>query len=184
MTLATACTTTLRDGRTVLLRPALPEDAAAIIRYMIGMLPECRNHVLTLAEEFTVTEAEQAQKNRTRTAAGGVLLLAEHDGEVVATLSCESPGRKRWHHVGHVGMASRRAWWGSGIGTAMMRWLIDWAAAHPKIHKLSLSVFADNQRTISLYRRFGFEEEGRQIRETQREPGVFVDDILMARFVK
>lgn len=81
-------------------------------------------------------------------------------------------------------MSARRAWWGSGVGSAMMAWLIDWAEVHPTITKLSLAVYADNERAIRLYRRFGFVEEGRPVLQTQREPGEFVDDVLMYRFVK
>jgi RimJ/RimL family protein N-acetyltransferase len=50
------------------------------------------------------------------------------------------------------------------------------------IEKLSLAVFAENQRAIALYKSCGFVEEGRRKGEF-RVGGRAVDDLLMARWV-
>jgi RimJ/RimL family protein N-acetyltransferase len=42
-------------------------------------------------------------------------------------------------------------------------------------------VFAHNARAVALYRKFGFEEEGRRLREYRFADGSWRDDILMAR---
>jgi RimJ/RimL family protein N-acetyltransferase len=47
------------------------------------------------------------------------------------------------------------------------------------LHKLSLSVFAQNEAAIALYGRFGFLEEGRRIKHYRRASGELWDSVEM-----
>jgi RimJ/RimL family protein N-acetyltransferase len=47
------------------------------------------------------------------------------------------------------------------------------------LHKLSLSVFAHNAAAIALYRKFGFVEEGRRVKQYRRSSGELWDVIDM-----
>jgi len=170
---------TLRDGRKVILRPAVPEDAQAMLDFMHEMLPESQRYIMTTPDEFKLTLEQENDFLRSRIKVGGTLLLAMKGPDVVGSLGCDPGGRQRIAHVGAFGIALRESWRGVGLGRAMLTHLIAWAQAHPTITKLSLQVFADNARAIALYRKFGFIEEGRLAKSTQREPGVFVDDLVM-----
>jgi putative acetyltransferase len=50
------------------------------------------------------------------------------------------------------------------------------------LRKIELLVRATNGRAISLYKRFGFAEEGRFRDRVSTSDGQFVDDIAMAWF--
>jgi ribosomal protein S18 acetylase RimI-like enzyme len=52
------------------------------------------------------------------------------------------------------------------------------------LEKIKLSVIATNERAIGLYKRFGFQEEGRRLRELKYSNGSYADTILMARIVR
>ncbi len=65
----------------------------------------------------------------------------------------------------------------------MMASLIEWAEANPIIEKLGLSVFADNERALHIYRTMGFDEEGRRLGEYRMEDGTLRDDVLLYRMV-
>ncbi len=100
--------------------------------------------------------------------------VAVQGGEVVGHIHVE---RSR-HGFGDLGMAVAKEWRGRGVGSALMAAAIDWAAAQG-LHKLSLEVFPDNQRAIALYRKFGFVEEGRLVKQYRRQSGELWDAIQM-----
>jgi ribosomal protein S18 acetylase RimI-like enzyme len=75
-------------------------------------------------------------------------------------------------------MAVAREWRGRGIGTALMGAAIEWARS-AGLHKLSLSVFAHNTAAIAVYRKVGFVEEGRRVKQYRRSSGELWDAIDM-----
>jgi ribosomal protein S18 acetylase RimI-like enzyme len=79
---------------------------------------------------------------------------------------------------GEIGMAVARDWRGRGVGTTLIAASIAWARERG-LHKLSLSVFAHNERAISLYRKVGFVEEGRRVKQYRRASGELWDAIEM-----
>lgn len=73
---------------------------------------------------------------------------------------------------------------GAGLGRAMMVAAIGWARDHPRIERLVLEVYADNQVARRLYESLGFVVEGRREREIRMGPGDYRDDLIMALAVK
>jgi putative acetyltransferase len=57
-------------------------------------------------------------------------------------------------------MAVRSDFHGKGVGSALMRALVDLAHNWLNASQLELHVFTDNERAIALYRKHGFEVEG------------------------
>jgi putative acetyltransferase len=62
-----------------------------------------------------------------------------------------------------------------------MQAICDYADRWAQVLRLELTVFADNDRAIALYRRFGFVEEGRHRGFAMRD-GRYVDALAMARW--
>ncbi len=94
--------------------------------------------------------------------------------EVVGSLHVEqSP-----FGFGEIGMMVARDWRGRGIGSALVAAAIDWGREQG-LHKLTLSVFPHNEAAIGLYRKFGFVEEGRRVRQMRRANGELWDLIEM-----
>jgi RimJ/RimL family protein N-acetyltransferase len=104
------------------------------------------------------------------------------DGTLVAVAQAEIIGslhvdRSRFG-FGEIGMAVARDWRGHGVGSALLAASVEWAREN-QLHKLSLSVFPHNERGIALYRRFGFVEEGRRVKQIRRSSGELWDTIEM-----
>ena len=88
-----------------------------------------------------------------------------------------------------IGIANRSARLGIGIldparlgqclGTEAIRLALDWGFDHLDLHRVSLTVLADNARAIAAYTRCGFTVEGR-FRDTLVRDGKWHDDLLMA----
>ncbi len=69
---------------------------------------------------------------------------------------------------------------GKGIGTALLRELVDASDNWLGIKRLELVVFAENAPAIHLYEKFGFEQESVH-RSYAFKCGSYVDAIGMAR---
>jgi ribosomal protein S18 acetylase RimI-like enzyme len=101
-------------------------------------------------------------------------LVAVAGAEIIGSLVLE-PSR---HGFGEIGMAVAREWRGRGVGSALLAAAIEWARDRG-LHKLSLGVFAHNTAAIELYRKFGFVEEGRRIKQYRRASGELWDAVEM-----
>ena len=69
---------------------------------------------------------------------------------------------------------------GQGVGTALMQAMCDYADRWMGVLRIELTVYADNAAAIALYRKFGFEIEGRHRGYAMRD-GRYVDAFAMAR---
>jgi RimJ/RimL family protein N-acetyltransferase len=104
------------------------------------------------------------------------------DGTFVAVAGDEIVGslhvQASPHGFGELGMSVAREWRGRGVGSALIAAAIEWARERG-LHKLSLGVFAHNEAGIALYRKFGFVEEGRRVKQYRRQSGELWDSIEM-----
>ncbi|KAI0050429.1 acyl-CoA N-acyltransferase [Auriscalpium vulgare] len=53
---------------------------------------------------------------------------------------------------GRVSIALRKEWWGRGVGTELMQWLVAHGFRELGMRRISLMVLADNARALALYR--------------------------------
>jgi ribosomal protein S18 acetylase RimI-like enzyme len=101
-------------------------------------------------------------------------LVAVAGDEFVGLLHLE-PNR---HGYAELGMLVAREWRGRGVGSALLAAAVE-RAREDGYHKLSLEVFPHNRAGIALYRKFGFVEEGRKVRQYRRSSGELWDAIVM-----
>jgi RimJ/RimL family protein N-acetyltransferase len=101
-------------------------------------------------------------------------VVAVADGRVIGMLHVEVSR----FGFGDLAMLVDRPWRGLGVGSALLRAGIQWARDRG-LHKLCLEVFERNTAAIALYRKSGFAEEGRRVRQYRRASGEFWDSIVM-----
>ena len=110
-------------------------------------------------------------------------LVAVVDEQIVAMATDVTfPQRPRRRHAGTIGISVHEEWQGKGVGTVLMRALVDLADNWLNLTRLELEVYADNQAAIHLYKRFDFEEEG-ILRQHAFRDGQYVDSIVMGRLL-
>ena len=85
--------------------------------------------------------------------------VAVADGAVVGWCGVQPVHGQARAHVGMLGMGLLPSVRGQGIGQSLMRVTVDAAFAFG-FSRIELSVRADNERAIALYRRLGFMHEG------------------------
>ena len=108
-----------------------------------------------------------------------LLIGAFVDERLVGTAGLHRSGGRR-RHVAGLGMGVADDLTGKGIGTALLRELLDAADNWLDIKRIELTVFHDNETAIRLYERHGFEREGLHRAFAYRD-GAYVDAIAMAR---
>jgi ribosomal protein S18 acetylase RimI-like enzyme len=106
-------------------------------------------------------------------------LVAVSDGEVVGYIRLKR-GEGLGSHVGEIStVAVRPDFQMRGIGGQLMEEVLEVADGFG-LRRLRLTVHEDNDIAIRLYRRMGFEIEGRE-REAVRREGRFIDLLIMGR---
>jgi putative acetyltransferase len=99
--------------------------------------------------------------------------------EVVGHLALdimENPGG----HVATFGIGVSAEKHGRGVGSALMREMVNLCDNWLRIERIELTVFVDNAPALTLYQKFGFEIEGTGKRFALRN-GEYVDAYFMAR---
>ncbi len=83
-------------------------------------------------------------------------------------------------HCGSLGMGVAVSWQGKGVGSMLLAAALDVADNWMNLRRVELTVYADNEAAIGLYRKFGFETEG-LMRDYAVRDGRWVDTLAMAR---
>jgi RimJ/RimL family protein N-acetyltransferase len=170
---------TTKDNRTVWLRPAVEDDAEAIIR-AVDMVAREGRYFLRSRFEHGV---EQERAFLTQTAEqGNLFLLALLDDLLVGWVTLFRAPHEFRRHTAELGIGVLRAYRGIGIGEVLMDQALRWAAGQG-IEKVTLGVRAGNERAQALYHKLGFVEEGCRVRDVKDQNGRYDDTIEMSYFV-
>ena len=108
-------------------------------------------------------------------------LVAVADGRVVGAAGLHPAGNSlRRSHVRMLGIGIGAEFQGRGVGRLLIARLLHWADNWAGVLRVELTVHADNDRAITLYRATGFVEEGRHVAYALKD-GRYVDALCMAR---
>jgi RimJ/RimL family protein N-acetyltransferase len=163
----------------IAVRQAGPDDAARIIA---GIETVCAEGVYFVTERFLSDAQWEAALYQPDTVPDHLLTIAEVDGQFAGSGNLfPGPEGRKDRHVANLGIYVLKPFRGQGAGTALMRWMINWAMTIG-LRKVTLSVLATNHLAIHLYRKFGFDVEG-VLRQQYRIGNDYVDSVLMARFL-
>ncbi|KAF1042464.1 MAG: L-amino acid N-acetyltransferase AaaT [Herbaspirillum frisingense] len=155
------------------IRSSRPEDAEGVMA--LASLPGFRFGTLRLPHQTL----EQTRNWLATETPDSMHLLAVLDGKVIGQAGLRRFAGRRAHAAG-LGLGVHDDYLGRGVGSALMRELVDVADKWLDIRRLELTVFTDNAAAITLYRKFGFEVEGTHRAYAFRD-GRHVDALAMAR---
>lgn len=160
------------------LRRASPDDAPAFARFMAD--ESVFGGLMQLPYPDEAAWRQRLAPNADPSYPG-LHLVALIDGEVVgsAGLHVSSPALRRRHAM-TLGIGVAVPAQGKGVGSALLRGLLDYADRWAGVLRVELTVWADNARAIGLYERFGFAHEGRH-RAWGLRAGRYEDALCMAR---
>jgi putative acetyltransferase len=101
---------------------------------------------------------------------------------VIGVVGLTISASPRMRHSGSMGIMVHKDYQNNGIGTALMRAIMDIADNWLMLVRVELSVFEDNERAIHLYEKFGFKKEGLKRYATIRN-GKYENEYIMARIL-
>jgi len=165
-----------------IIRKAVKSDAKELIEYL---------NIIGGESDFLTFGAGQFEKNveqeeefllSTSKKKNALFIIAEIDGRIVGNLNFSAGPRERTAHTGEFGISVLKEHWGIGIGEELLKYLINWSKASGIIRKINLKVRTDNTKAISLYKKFGFVEEG-LIKRDFLINGKFYDSLLMGLLI-
>ena len=148
----------LKDGRRAILRPVLPQDAQAEQAFVTAMTPQTRHrrfHVPIRELGPRLLQALTQIDYRSHVAI--VAHAAPHRGlfeEPAIVADARYALLDGNPHEAEFAIAVADEWQGVGLGTAMMRFLLDHARSCG-VRRLAGDVLHDNERMLATVRRLG-----------------------------
>lgn len=155
------------------IRPLAMSDVEAI--HLIQLQPEVLPFILSVP----TLRLSEVEKRFQELGPNDHRLVAERDGHVIGLVGLQRYSG-RLSHSGLIFIYVDSACHGQGIGTALLKAVIDLADNWLMLERLELTFLATNPRAQTLYERLGFAVEGRK-RGSIVSQGQFVDEIAMAR---
>lgn len=141
------------------IRCATPEDAEAVLAHCRIVGAETDNLSYGAEGLAIAPEAFAASLGRTAENPRSLFLVAEDGGKIVGTANLSGSPKERLRHRAEVGIAVQQAWWGQGLGRALMERLLAFAR-EAGFRIVYLEVRSDSERAIALYEHLGFERTG------------------------
>jgi ribosomal protein S18 acetylase RimI-like enzyme len=141
------------------IKRASVDDAERVLQFLRDFRAEGLETVLR-HETLPSLDDEQAFIRKLDGEAG-VMFVADVDGEIAGCLTAEVHRHSQLKHSCEFGICVLAKYRSRNFGSQLIEQLVAWARSKG-LRRVELGVFRNNQRAISLYRKFGFVEEGRK----------------------
>ena len=169
----------LKNGKTLIIRKPVVEDAQAIINLISAADTETKFLARNLGEFCVTVEEEKELIDNVSAADDKEWFVAESDGIVVGNASVSLVSSlERYRHRAEVTFVVLKDYWGLGIGSKLMEHCIRWCK-DKNVSQIELDVVSDNIRAISMYESFGFSVVGTIPNAMRYKDGSFADKKLM-----
>jgi RimJ/RimL family protein N-acetyltransferase len=167
-----------KDGRNVVLRTPRWEDLDDLLE-LINSLVEEKADILATQKLMREAEAEWLLKTLSRLEKDEqFILVAEVDKKVVASSDFQIQGGTD-EHIGAMGIVVRNGYRNLGIGTEIMKTLLE-QAAFVGLKTVTVNPFATNKHAIHVYEKVGFVQSGIIPKKHLRQ-GNFIDEIILSK---
>ena len=112
-----------------------------------------------------------------------ILLVAEHNSELIGNIDLTGNKRIKMKHTGMIGMGISQEWRNKGLGKLLIKEVIDWAKEYSIIELIWLDVYSSNELGINLYKNTGFAISG-IVKGFFKEVDGYKDKIQMYQRIK
>ncbi|MGN0545103.1 MAG: GNAT family N-acetyltransferase [Acutalibacteraceae bacterium] len=151
----------LKNGKECCLRNGTERDGQAVLENF-NLVHAQTDFLLSYPDENSFdAEMESRFLKEKSESENEIEIIAVVDGAVVGTAGIEAVGAKyKVRHRAELGISIAEEFWGLGIGRELTDACIE-CAREAEYTQLELSVVAENTRAVTLYKKAGFIEYGR-----------------------
>ena len=143
----------LKDGRTVSIRPGTADDKEGILAMFSTMSEEALRWGMPPYTRDRIDRWFASPQDMIGLAAVG-------EGRIVGWCSIYKQPHPRRKGIGDLGIYLHQDFHGAGLGTAMTKQVLA-LAEEQGMHRIGLEVVEDNRIAVRLYRRAGFRVDGK-----------------------
>lgn len=170
----------LKNGAKALFRSPCVDDAQELLDYLRKTSGETP-YLLRTPQECTLTlEEEKAIIEGWLSAPGECHIVCEIGGRLAGACMFSRKTKNKNSHRALLGIALLKAFWGLGIGTAMMNELCR-IARETGVEQIELEVIEGNERAMALYRKMGFTVTGAIPDAIRLADGTRLQEIYMVK---
>lgn len=161
----------LKDGRRVSIRTYKPSDKEGLVSMYAGLSEESLRWSMPPYNQERIERMTSDLENR-------IIVLAFDGPRAVGHLQISLATNARFRGTGDLFIYLHQDFQNAGLGTALMTEGIAQAKAR-RVHRVELTVVAENHRAIKLYEKVGFQREGLKRENYLGEDGKYHDEIEM-----
>lgn len=176
---------TLKNGLKVIVRSPETSDAQELIE-QITSVAASTDYLLSAPEDFDIyrkdIKKEEAFIEWSKTDRGYWLIVCI-DNKIIANCSLRFYSHAKDRHRGTIGIAIKKEYWGSGIGSLLFDEMIRLARLTPGIEQIELDVININERAKQLYLKKGFVKTGNIPHQLKLKDGTYLDGETMVLFL-
>jgi len=170
-----------KNGEEIILRPGECDDSCGILDTIRSTALE---HSYILMDHYGKKIESEKQYISGLDRSKNLFMVAVAGDNVVgclAALQADAGQLESTAHILHVGLHLRESYRGLGMGSEMLAYAEAWALERG-FKKLEASIFTGNKRSLHLFNRAGFAEEGvRKIRV--RVDNNYLDEVLVGKIL-
>jgi len=171
-----------KDGKEVIIRPAVPHDALKLLELKKSYIKNTRTIPLYEYEYKNTIQQEKELIEKYITENNSLLLVAEHGNNLIGNLDLTGSLRKKMQHTAMLGMGIAYDWQNLKVGSFLLKSALQWAVTKSLLRIIWLEVYSTNAVGIRLYEKCGFEACG-VIKDFFNED-IPADKITMVKYIK
>ncbi len=149
----------LKDGRKAIVRTFAKDDINKVGKFLNEMVKE--GALIALDQKLNpIEEKEMGMQSILKINKGEMIMwVGEYQGRIIARGVAEKMPRRERDNVS-LSFYIAKEFRGLGLGSRLLRMLVEESKRAFKPHNLYLTVYSNNQRAINLYEREGFAKVG------------------------
>jgi RimJ/RimL family protein N-acetyltransferase len=165
----------------LIIRQAVEKDAQSFAELIHKVESTTNNMLFEPGERKINPENQQKMIQAFSGEDNSTIFLCETSSHLVGYLIAKGGFAKRNRHSAYLVIGILEEFRGQGIGSKLFEELDTWARKQ-HIHRLELTVIANNQHALALYQKMGFEIEGTK-RHSLKINDEFVDEYYMSKLL-